>query len=79
MTPDQITVALEKKGDMVNVVQLSKNDYQGTRKGKTITVKVIKYRGQWQLMATDGNRSVPSNTFPWQEAIFDDLHWYEFG
>jgi hypothetical protein len=79
MSPEQIIAALEKEGDMVNIVQLSKNEYQGTRKGKTITAKVTKYRGQWQLTATDGNRSVPSNTFPWQEAIFDGLHWYEFG
>jgi hypothetical protein len=63
---------------MENVMQLSKNEYRGARKGKTITAKVIKYRGDWQLTATDGTRLVPSNTFPWQEAVFSDLHWREF-
>ena len=78
MTPGQIIAALEKNGDMTNVIQLSDREFRGNRKGKIITVKLIKYRKQWQLTATDGTRSVPSNTFPWQEAIFDSLHWFEF-
>jgi hypothetical protein len=78
MTPEQIIAALEREGDMVNVVQLGKSEYRGTRKGKAITVKVIKYRGNWQLTATDGSRPIPSNTSPWQQTIFSDLHWSEF-
>jgi len=77
MTTDQIIAALEKHGDMTNIIQLSNREFRGNRKGKTITAKLIKYRQQWQLTASDGSRSVPSNTFPWQEAVFDSLHWYE--
>lgn len=77
MTPEQIIAALEKHGDMTNVVQLSDREFRGNRKGKTITAKLIKYRQQWQLTVGDGSRSVPSNTFPWQEAVFDSLHWHE--
>jgi hypothetical protein len=42
MTPQQIIQALEKNAGMTNVVQLGRNEYQGTRKGKMLTVKVIK-------------------------------------
>ncbi len=75
MTIDQIVAALEKNGDMTQIVQTGNREFRGNRKGKTITVKLIKYRQQWQLTASDGSRSVPSNTFPWQEAVFDSLHW----
>jgi hypothetical protein len=78
MTSQQVIQALEKDADMTNVVQIAKNEYQGNRKGKTLTVKVIKYRGNWQLTAADGTKSFPSNTSPWQETIFSDLHWHEF-
>src|SRR5260370_16144425 len=77
MTPEQIIQALEKYGDMTNVAQMSNNEYQGNRKGRVITAKLTKYRGQWQLVARYGTHSVPSNTFPWQAAVFDSLHWNE--
>ncbi len=77
MSPHDIIAAFEKHGDMTNVAKIGSNDYQGTRKGKTITAKIRKYRGEWQLIATDGVRSVPSNTLPWQEATFSGLHWPE--
>lgn len=77
MSPEEIIAAFVKSGDMSNVTKISNNEYRGIRKGKIITAKIRKYRGEWQIIATDGVRSIPSNTFPWQEATFSGLHWYE--
>jgi hypothetical protein len=51
MSPHDIIAAFEKHGNMTNVAKIGSNDYQGTRKGKTITAKIRKYRGKRLLLA----------------------------
>jgi hypothetical protein len=77
MDPDEIIAQLEKHGGMVNIAPVSKNEYRGERNGKAITCRIIHRGSSWQLVAADGVHTVPSNTYPWQLAIFDGLHWAE--
>jgi hypothetical protein len=78
MKPDQIIEALEKEGNMTNVMQMDKNVYQGQRNGMTITVTIRKNPrlGYW-VEAQGGGRKAMGNHDHLLGVAISIVHWHD--